>query len=253
MREKEFYEEIKNWDFSDFDIKTEYFTNWDLYQILKEITNENSKILDLGTGGGEKVISSFPMVKEIIGTDFSLEMIKTANQNLKKSGRKNIKFRIMDNLKMDTEKEYFDVVVAHNTPTDPNQIYETLKKNGYILIQGVDKMDCWELKRIFDKGQGFTDAKPISQIDYENVLDAGFRDTELVPIHQIEYFKNKNDFINFLLKVPILDDFSEEDGDNKIHYKKEINMNLLKKYITRNTSSKGIRLVRRYYGIIGKK
>ena len=33
-KEKEFYDVIKNWDFSKFEIETELLTNWDLYEIL---------------------------------------------------------------------------------------------------------------------------------------------------------------------------------------------------------------------------
>ena len=251
MKEKEYYEKIKDWNFSEFGIQSENFTNWNMYEILKEITNEDSRILDLGTGGGEKLLKFFPEVKEILGTDYSKEMIETANKNLELSGRKNITFRVMNNLKMDTKENYFDVVVARNTVTDPKQIYETLKKDGYILIHGVDKYDCHELKRIFGYGQAYKDPKPISIIDYENVLDAGFKDVELIPLHVVEYFKSKEQFIKFLLKVPIINDFSDEEMDN--FYKKEIDEEKLNKYIDRNTYDKGIRLVRRYYGIIGKK
>ena len=100
-KEKEFYEVIKDWDFSKFEIQTESLTNWDLYEKLKNLANKESKILDLGTGGGEKLLRSFPESKEILGTDFSEEMIKTAKKNLELSGRKDVTFRLMDNLKMD--------------------------------------------------------------------------------------------------------------------------------------------------------
>ena len=253
MKEKEYYEQIKDWSFDEFEIKTIRKTDWDMFKLLKKVTNENSKILDLGTGGGEKVLKKFPQVKEILATDFSKEMIKTANENLKKSKRKNITFKIMDNLNMNTPKEYFDVVVARHTPTDPKQIYETLKPNGYLIVQGVDMFDCHELKRIFGRGQAYNDTKPISIIDYENILDAGFKDVELIPIHEVEYFKDEETLYNFLLKVPILDDFSEEDGDVKDYYIPSLEKDKLKKYIERNTYSEGIKLIRRLYGIIAKK
>ena len=253
MKEKEYYEQIKDWNFDEFEIKTIRKTDWDMFELLKELTNKNSKILDLGTGGGEKVLKKFPEVKEILATDFSEEMIKTANKNLKESNRKNITFRMMDNLNMKTPKEYFDVVVARHTPTDPKQIYETLKKGGYLIVQGVDMFDCHELKRIFGRGQAFHDKKPISIIDYENILDAGFKDVELIPIHEIEYFKDKETLYNFLLKVPILDDFSEEDGDVKDYYIPALEKDKLDEYIKRNTYPEGIKLQRRLYGIIAKK
>ena len=81
-QEKEFYEEIKDWDFSKFEIETDKLTNWDLFEILNKVTNKDSKILDLGTGGGEKVIKYFPECAEILATDFSEGMIKTAKKNL---------------------------------------------------------------------------------------------------------------------------------------------------------------------------
>ena len=46
INEQKYYEEIKNWDFSTFNIISEKLTNWDLYSILRKITNKNSRILD---------------------------------------------------------------------------------------------------------------------------------------------------------------------------------------------------------------
>ncbi len=251
VNEKEYYEEIKDWDFSMFEIESVSLTNWDMYELLKEITTPDSKILDLGTGGGEKLLRSFPKVKEILGTDYSEGMIETAKKNLKESGRKNISFRLMNNLEMDVPDDYFDVVVARNTVTDPKQIIKCLKPGGYLLIRGVDKDDCWSLKRTFNKGIGYDDKKPISIEDYENVLDAGFKDVELVPIHEREYFKNKYLFKEFLKKVPILDEFTDE--ENIDYYAKEIDDDLLDEYIKENTEKGKIKILRRYYGISARK
>ena len=248
--EYEFYEKVNNWDFSYFDIKEEILTDWDMYKILKENVNANSKILDLGTGGGEKVLKYFPEVNEILATDYSKEMIETAKENLMKSGRKNIEFRVMDNLNMDTKEEYFDVVVARHTVTDPKQIYKTLKKDGILIIRGVDKLDCWDLKKLFGRGQAYNDTKHLSQMDYEAVIDAGFKNVELVPIYIREYFSSREEFIAFMLKVPILYDFSEESLEFKIN---KLDLELLDEYIKENTSGKGLVLKRNYYGITARK
>ena len=97
---------------------------------------------------------------------------------------------------------------------------------------------------LFGKGQGFLDEKPISQIDYENIINAGFKHVELIPIHVREYYKTKDDFIKFLIKVPIINEFSQSE---------KLELNLVEKYIEENTFKKGILLVRRYYGIVAEK
>lgn len=252
MNELEYYNKTKNWDFSMIKREDEVLTTWDMYETLNKEATGESKILDLGTAGGEKVLKKFPKAKEILGTDFSPEMIATANENLASSGKTNISFRIMDNLNMDTPDDYFDFVIARHTVTDPKQIYKTLKKGGKLFIRGVDKLDCWELKRAFGKGQSFLDKKPISVIDYENVLDAGFRDVELVPIHVREFYKTKEDLLALLYKVPILCDFSEEDENENIETPL-IDEETINKYIEKHTYEKGILLIRRYYGISATK
>lgn len=244
MGELEFYEKIKNWDFSKINRAEEKLTDWDLYKLLNQCSNEESKILDLGTGGGEKVIKYFPNCKEIVATDLSIEMINTANNNLKESGRKNIIFRQMDNLHMDTPDEYFDIVVARNTCIDASQIYKTLKMGGRLLVHGVDKLDCWSLKELFGRGQSFLDEKPISKIDYENILSAGFKNVELVPIQVKEYYHTKDDLMALLYKTPIINDFA---------FNEKIDEKIIDTYIFENQTEKGILLKREYYGIIAIK
>lgn len=251
INEYDYYNKLANWSFEDINFTSDVYTNWNYEDEIKRHTNKSSKILDLGTAAGEKVLKFFPDCAEILGTDFSEEMINNAKQNLLKSGRKNIKFRVMDNLNMDTPNNYYDIVTARHTVTNPKQIYKTLKPGGYLIIRGVDKLDCWALKKLFGRGQAYNDTKPISLIDYEAVIDAGFKDVELVPLHVIEYYKTKDDLYALLLKVPILDEFSEENLYE--HEKQPIDTNIFEKYVNDNSTEKGIKLIRRYYGIIARK
>ena len=232
----EYYEELSNWDFGGFEIETESLTDWDLYSLLRQYVTPDSQVLDLGTGGGEKLLSYFPDCAMILGTDYSPAMIRTAQKNLEKSGRKNITFKVMDNLRMDVPDDHFDVVVARHTVTDPVQIRRSLKKGGHLLIRGVDKYDCWALKMLCGGGQGYDDPVPVSIRDYEGLLAAGFTDVELVPIHEREYFRSLEEFCRFMHTVPVLDHADDR---------------LLKQYASENTYDGRIRLIRSYYGISG--
>ena len=249
--EQDYYNDLANWSFEDIDYSSVTFTNWIYEEEIKKIVNKETKVLDLGTAAGEKVLKFFPKCAEILGTDFSSEMIENANINLLKSGRKNVFFRVMNNLEMDTKEEYFDLVTARHTVIDPKQIYKTLKKDGILLVRGVDKLDCWALKRMFGRGQAYNDVKPISLIDYESILEAGFKDVELIPLHVVEYYKTKEDLLALLKKTPILDDFSE--NLNGEYERRIIDKDIFEQYVHENSTVKGIKLVRRYYGIIAKK
>ena len=241
----EYFEKMAHWNFDEYGIHEECLTDWDLYGLLKGLARPDSRILDLGTAGGEKVLEFFPGCAEILGTDYSPAMIETARANLAASGRKNISFKVMDNLRMDVPDEYFDIVVARHTCTDPVQIMKCLKPGGHLLIRGVDKYDCWNLKLIMGGGQGCSDPVPVSIADYENVLKAGFRDVELVPIHTREYFKDRDSFKSFLEAVPILDGVAIEGAP--------LDETLLDRYIAENTTGGRIILYRAYYGLSARK
>lgn len=251
ISEHDYYNSLANWSFEDINYTSEIFTNWNYEDEIKKRVTKKSRVLDLGTAAGEKILKEFPECFEILGTDFSAEMINSANKNLAKSNKNNISFQVMDNLNMDTPDNYFDIVTARHTIIDPIQIYKTLKNEGQLILRGVDKLDCWSLKMMFKRGQAYYDIKPISQIDYEAIINAGFKDVELIPIHVIEYYKTKEDLYALLVKTPILDDFSEESSNE--YERKPIEKEIFERYVEQNNTKKGIKLIRRYYGIVAKK
>lgn len=245
------YEELGNWDFSYINCEEEYENNWDMYEQIKKYANEKSLILDLGTGGGEKVVSKMPKnVGMIIGTDLSIKMIETAKKNLTNISEIKAKFCVMDNLKIEFPDEIFDIVSARHTVINAEEIFRVLNENGVLIVRGVDKYDCWDLKELFGCGQGFNDVIPISEQDYKAIKEAGFKNVELIELKANEYYKTKEDLLKLLLKVPILDEFSLEKRNENILAEK---MNIFERYVEKNTKPKGILLKRQYYGIVAKK
>ena len=105
---------------------------------------------------------------------------------------------------------------------------------------------------ISTKSNLLRNAVSISEIDLENIKSAGFKEVSLTDIYINEYYKTKEDLIALLLKVPILDDFSEIEENTSLK-KKDLDFNLLDEYIKNNTTERGILLKRKYYGIIAKK
>ena len=251
MQENElnYYEKIGNWDFSQIKCETEKLTDWDFYKKIRENSNEKSLCLDLGTGGGEEVLTEYPEVGMIIATDYSKEMIKTAKENLKKYPNKKVKFTCMNNLKMTFPKETFDLISARHTIINAKQIYECLADEGTLVIQGVDKRDCWEIKELFGRGQAYNDEIAISEKDYLDLKEAGFKKIQKVEVLENEYYQTEDDLMALLLKTPILDNFSEIG----LEHKPVIEKDLFDEYVKRYKTEKGILLKRVLYGIIAKK
>ena len=254
MQESElkYYERIGNWDFSQIKCNTENITNWNFYQKINENTNEKSLCLDLGTGGGEKVLNNYPDVGMIVATDFSEEMIKTAKENIKYYPQKRIKFTKMNNLEMNFPKETFDLISARHTIIDAKQIYNCLVPGGVVVIEGIDKKDCWEIKKLFGRGQSYNDKTSISEKDYFDLKAAGFKNIEKVKILQNEYYETEDDLMALLLKTPILDDFSELKKE-KFEHRTIIEREIFSEYVKRYKTEKGILLKRVLYGIVAKK
>ncbi len=251
MGELEFYSKAKNWDFSMINYTSETASTWDMYDILKKSSNPESVILDLGTAAGEKVLKYFPECKRIVGTDYSYDMIENAKKNLAESGKKNIEFMVMDNLRLEFNENTFDIVTARHTVIDPKGIYKVLKPGGLLIVRGVDKYDCWDLKEMFGRGQAFFDKKPISEIDFEAIKRVGFQNVIKKEIKVNEYYKTKEDLMMLLCKTPILTDFSEIGETEFKEYM--IDEEIIDRYIGEHTTEKGILLSRVYYGITGRK
>lgn len=254
MREKEleYYSKIANWDFSEIKCEYEILTDWNFFKQIEKHTNEKSLCLDIGTGGGEKVLKNYPSVGMIIATDFSKEMIYTAKENAKKYPEKNVKFGVMDNLEIKFSSDLFDLVSARHTKINAKQIHNCLTKGGTLVIEGVDQKDCWEMKKIFGKGQGYKDKKAISEQDYEEIINAGFLRVEKVEILINEYYETEEDLMALLLKAPILDDFSEIEDSFEEHLK-SIDSNLFNEYVKKFKTDRGILLERVLYGIVAQK
>ena len=108
------------------------------------------------------------------------------------------------------------------------------------------------MKKLFGKGQGYKDKKALSEKDYEDLVNAGFSKVEKVELRINEYYKTETDLMALLLKVPILDDFSEIEDSFEEHLK-SIDSNLFNKYVKRFKTERGILLERVLYGIVATK
>lgn len=240
-KELEFYEKIGNWDFSKISYHEEIIQDgFDYFKWIEKYTNEESICLDLGTGGGEKVLEFYPKVRKIIGIDYSTQMIKTACENLNKSRRntEDISFVQMNINDLKFEDNTFDVITARHTVLNVNEIRRVLKPNGILIIEGVAKDDAIKLKDIVGRGQCYFDEESIEESDFHDLENANFKFLENKMMLLNEWYHSKNDFMSLLFKAPIIENITNED------------LKKIDEYINKNIELGNIKLVRQIYGFV---
>ena len=240
MREKEFYDKIGKiigWDFSKMKYDVIDNSEFKYFEEINKNITVNTILLDIGTGGGEKLINCIAdkcLLK--IGTDFSKEMIKHANDNNKDN---KIRFVEMNSEKIEFPKEFFDMITARHTPFNLEEVYKALKEEGLFFSEQIDEDDCKELKELFGRGQGFNvEPKLIDRIK-EEIVNEKFKQIEFYDIIQNEYYKTEDDLLFLLNNTPIIPEFGKIQGD----YEK------FREYVEKNNTENGIILTRRLFGI----
>ena len=108
---------------------------------------KGNTVVDLGSGAGNDVFVARSIVGdegEVIGIDFTDEMIKKANRNLEKLGYKNVSFKYGDIENLPLEENTADVVISNcvlNLVPDKSkafaEIYRVLKKGGHFCVSDI--------------------------------------------------------------------------------------------------------------------
>ena len=241
VEQKEFYEKIgkiNGWNFSKMKYDLIDNSEFNYFDEVNKNIDKNTILLDIGTGGGEKLInliSNNCLLK--IGTDFSDEMIKASKKNI--GDRSNIKALKMNSNKILFPEDFFDVVCARHTPFNVNEIYRVMKPQAKFFSEQIDEDDCLELKKIFGRGQGYNEKVKLINKIKEEMKREKFSNVKFFDIIQYEYYKTEEDLLFLLNNTPIIQNFGKSEGE----------IEKFNKYVEENKSDKGILLKRKLFGI----
>ena len=245
MSYKELYERVgklHGWDFSKIKYTCADNSEFKYFDEINRVIKNTDLVLDIGTGGGEKVLKHLHDFGFLIGIDNCLAMICKANENLTHYPNKRVCFLQMSSAKLKFPEEFFNIILARHACINSKEIYRCLKHGGYLFSEDIDESDCLELKRLFGRGQGFTVKEKLVERIKKDLANYKFS-FQVYDIVQDEYYKTEDDLLFLLSNTPIIPNF----GNSATDFEK------LEKYITANKTEKGIHLKRRLFGIIARK
>jgi SAM-dependent methyltransferase len=211
-----FYDRVgsaNGWDFSTVQCEVDGL-GLDLYGEVMKKTGASTVLLDIGTGGGEAVLSISGSVLLAVGIDRSSGMIETAQRNLRQKQVSNVRFLLMDAEHLVFPDGFFDVISCRHADFNAQEVYRVLRPGGIFMTQQVSEGDKWNIKNHFGRGQSFAVPRNALQDRYIRELrEAGFCDVQWVHTDVTEYYARPEDLLFLLKHTPILPDFGELHGD----------------------------------------
>ncbi|MBU3918674.1 class I SAM-dependent methyltransferase [Patescibacteria group bacterium] len=231
------------WDFSKLKVISEGEKH-NFYQEVVKSCQKSDLLLDIGTGGGEKVLKIAPLLFFLIGIDSSEAMINTADKNLRKSGLLNVRFLKMDAKKIIFPDEFFDIISCRHSNFFPKELIRALTERGIFLTQQVSEADKINIKKAFGRGQNFRIKDGTTKDHHiKELRKAGFSEIKSFDYNTKEFYQTPEDLIFLLRNTPIIPNFGCKSNDFKI----------LTQFIKDNATVKGIATNSKRYMIIAKK
>ncbi|OKP80107.1 SAM-dependent methyltransferase [Paenibacillus helianthi] len=230
---KDFYDKvgkINGWDFSKLQVTSEGI-EWNFYEEVIRRSKGTDVLLDVGTGGGENVLSIASSFHSVFGIDISSGMMETAKSNLNKANVSNVEFKQMSSDHLEFPFDSIDVVSCCHAPFFSNEVGKVLKNGGTFLTQQVSEGDKLNLKNAFGRGQAFGVVDGTLKETYIRELkEAGFQSVESFDYNAVDYYHRPEDLLFLLKHTPIIPHFGYEDKDFQI----------LNDFIENNQTPKGI-------------
>lgn len=139
------------WDFSRMRSRRDPVP-WEYLDVARQYIRPTDAVLDIGTGGGEKLLSLASSFRTGVGLDPDPDMIAVARAN--GAGRPNVRFLPMGAESLDLDHESFDVVLTRHAPVQVPEVVRVLKPGGWFVSQQVGANNMANIRQAFKTGSG---------------------------------------------------------------------------------------------------
>lgn len=152
--------ERKGWDFSRIRVRKGP-ERWIYEDVVRNCVPRGTRVADIGTGGGERLLGLAPHFDHAIGIDLDPEMVDTAYHNLSSHRAQNrpeisVEFMVGSADETDLPECSFDAVLNRHSVVIPTEVDRILRPGGVFVTQQVGRRNLTKLLSRFG-GQDFGD------------------------------------------------------------------------------------------------
>ena len=146
---------FEGWDFSYIkDRVTSERPPWNYNSLAKELISKSESLLDMATGGGERLSSLSPLPKNTIATEGWEPNVKVARKRLEPLGVEVVGVD-EEHKKLPFADQTFDTVINHHGAFEANEVYRVLQDGGVFLTQQVGGENLNDLIEFFEAKHPF--------------------------------------------------------------------------------------------------
>ena len=140
------------WDFSYLDGRmTTGQEPWSYMSRAAELMRRSSAVIDLDTGGGEKLLSlRAHLPPKVVATEDYIPNFELAAKRLSPLGADVVKIPISTIAPMPFTDAEFDLILNRHAAFNSSEIARVLAGGGIFLTQQVHGMSAWDLQVLFD-------------------------------------------------------------------------------------------------------
>ena len=150
------------WDFSYLDGRmTEGQVPWSYLDRAAELMCRSSSVLDLETGGGEKLLGlhrHWPA--KVVATEDYQPNFELATKRLSLLGASVVKESVSNIAPMSFADNEFDLILNRHAAFNSSEIARVLANGGTFLTQQVHGTSAWDLQAVFDAKPQWPDSTP---------------------------------------------------------------------------------------------
>jgi len=171
---------FEGWDFSHLDGRWDSpEPTWDYNEIVKSYLKDSDTLLDMGTGGGEFLLTLKHPYDKTFATEAYTPNFELCIETLAPLGITVKQTYTDENLNADDklpfDNNFFDVIINRHESFDLEEVCRTLKQGGYFITQQVGNQSSRELMfRLNDSNEPYMPHHTLDNY-IESLINLGFQ------------------------------------------------------------------------------